>query len=134
MRNREKHPNTDDAVKAWRKHKDETGCHCSFEEWLDNDPDSSDDVVKSSVVVTLAGLLALRDFINNNKGDEPKDVKKKSGNIECPICHGKHGEIGGIIPGLNCPDCGAIIGKFSCFDDNEFKTWLANLGKAARKD
>lgn len=151
MKNREKYPNTDDAIKAFEEHNKHCDCGATFEQWLDlpyvdNDPD------KIPVELRFAALgLALLSRITK---DAKKDVERKSeptgdekkpeetGDIECPICHGKHGRFrfGPLFPDFRCPDCKVVIANKdfveSPFGNNiaEFKPWFANLGKAAKKD
>lgn len=141
MKNREKYPNTDDAVKAYEEHNKHCGCGVTFEEWLDLDP------VEVPLGLGFAALgLALLSRITKDieRKPEPTGDEKKpdeAGNIECPLCHGKHGRsrAGGLFVDFHCPDCDALILKKSDVDKPsrsntfaKFKEWFANLGKAAK--
>ena len=146
MKNREKYPNIDDAMKAWRKHKDESGCPCSFETWLDNDPYSLDG--KTGILTALVGMTFLHDLLSKEKdadakpfeppADKPNDDER--GDIECPLCHGKHGKIneGVFFTEFVCPDCDARIANkvmvrySSSFTMDEFKAWFSKF--SAKKD
>ena len=146
MKNREKYPNTDDALKAFEEHNKYCDCGATFEEWLDHDPD------KIPVGLGFAALsLAL---LSRMAKDAKKDAERKSeptgdekkpekaGDIECPLCHGKHGSfrVGPLFPVFCCPDCKVVIANKDhvnrpfMINFAEFKAWFANLGKAARKD
>lgn len=145
MKNRERYPNTEDALKAWHKHRDEDDCRCSFQLWLESDPDSELPADLAFAAVGLALLEGLK-----MKKREAKEAKKEepakpeeTGDIECPICHGKHGRIkeGFIYPDFYCPDCDALITKkgyvekapFIKSNITEFKAWFGKM-TAAKKD
>ena len=61
-------------------------------------------------------------------------------NVECPICHGKNGDIDAIhdnvFASFKCPDCGALICRSGHGDDkiDEFKAWLDKHLSAPKKD
>ena len=129
MKNRERYPNTDDALKAFEEHNKHCKCGATFEEWLDIDPDE----VPVGLKFAAFGLALLSRIAKDEKKDAERkpetsgDEKKPedAGDIECPFCHGKHGRIDlNFLPSFCCPDCGAIIGKKNCFDGNEFKAWF----------
>lgn len=146
MKNREKYPNTEDALKAFEEHNKVCNCGCSFEEWLDHDPEEVPHELKFAAV----GLALLLRMAKDAKKDaerksEPTDAEKKpdeAGDIECPICHGKHGGIkfGSLSPEFRCPDCKVVIFHRDYLRQPlgqnlaTFKAWFANLGKAAKKD
>lgn len=161
MKNREKYPNTDDAVKAYEEHKKECNCDCTFEDWLDHDEDKTKEFVDKLDGLfaaslfgpigfgLLAGLKRRRAEASAPKSDsekpaEPSAGKSNSGGIECPICHGKNGRIcsGSLYVDFHCPDCDALIirkrdierAPFGSSSPDEFEAWFANLGTSAKKD
>lgn len=144
MKNREKYPNTDEAMKAWRKHKDETGCPCSFEDWLDTETPS---IANAAIAGILVSSL-FREIIGAKDKPADKESEKRSNDgvltgVECPICHGKNGEIdnGFFIPSFTCPDCGAYVGItkriskgiVSPVSLKDFKSFIADLCKKNSK-
>ena len=154
MKNREKHPNTDDALKAFEEHNKHCKCGATFEEWLDFDPDE----ILVGLKFAAFGLALLSRLEKDaekaaerkpeTSGDERKpetsgDEKKsdEAGDIECPFCHGKHGRFidGSLFPDFHCPDCDVLIAKKSSVDKSgiislaKFKTWFANITTSAAK-
>lgn len=153
MKNREKYPNTDDAVKAYEEHKKECNCGCTFEDWLDLDDDKIKefmDELDNLFAASLFGPIGLgwlaglkRRQADSEKPAEPTADKSKSGDIECPLCHGKRGYFRtGIFTDFYCPDCDAQIYKrtdverapFDSSSPDEFKSWLDKFTSAAKKD
>lgn len=126
--NREKYPNTDDALAAWKKHREECKCDCEFDDWL-KAPCAEDikEAIKSmptGISMTIAGLLAgsimsaalkarmgkkEESASDNEKPDNEKPDDAES--IECPICHKKNGYIkeGMFYAYFKCRDCGVSI-------------------------
>lgn len=136
MTNKEKHPNTDDALKAFEEHNKHCDCGCSFEEWLDIDPDE----IPVGFGFAALGLALLSRITKDAKQkSEPTGDEKKpdeAGDIECPICHGKSGKIDcESIPCFTCPDCGAYIGvndisaKTTFLGLDGFKSFITDLCK-----
>lgn len=124
MTNKEKYPNTDDALKAFAEHNKHCKCGCTFEEWLDREAAPSG--IGKSIAGMIFGSLLLGELVDDlrraakdkakaQSSGEPKS-KKPSNNdeltgIECPICHGKNGKIDGmLVPSFTCPDCNSFIG------------------------
>ena len=154
MKNREKYPNTNDAVKAFEEHKKECDCGCTFEDWLDLDEDKSKELVDkldglfatslfdSIGMSMLASLKRRRDKDASPKPDEGNEGEIKG--IECPLCHGKNGRIrhGSLYVDFLCPDCDALISKhtdvvcapFGNSSLDKFKSWLGKFTSAAKKD
>lgn len=147
MTNKEKYPNTDDAIKAFKKHNKCCDCGCTFEEWLKKDAAPSN-LGKSIVGVMLGylpfGGLVVRlifrgasDANGKSKPDKPSDGDEPTG-IECPVCHGKNGEIDDVgFLGVTfvCKDCGIyldrstrVTGK-SLSSVSDAKLFLADLCK-----
>ena len=147
MTNKEKYPNTDDAIKAFNKHNKCCDCGCTFEEWLKKDAAPSN-LGKSIAGVMLGSLLlgglvvgvrcAAEDEANGkSKPDKPSDGDELTG-IECPVCHGKNGEIDDVgFLGVTfvCKDCGIyldrstrVTGK-SLSSVSDAKLFLADLCK-----
>lgn len=136
--NKEKFPNTDDALAAWKKHREECKCDCKFESWLKQPCDKEiENAVKDmprGLGLTLAGLVAgnlVADAIRRRFNDErPKDdADGETDGLKCPLCGGEHGEIGIMTPMFMCPDCGALITKAECFDRKMFREWYLGLTK-----
>ena len=79
--NKEKYPNTDDAISAWKKHREECRCNCKFELWLKQPCDEEiEKAVKDmprGLGLALAGLVAgslVADAIKMRfKDEKPKD-------------------------------------------------------------
>ena len=160
MKNKEKYPNTDDALKAFEEHKKKCNCDCTFEDWLDLDEDKTKEFVDKLdglFAASLLGPIGLG-LLAGLKRRQDKDAKPKSdsakskpgeGNgdeikgVECPLCHGKNGRIDGyFFPGFRCPDCDALISKrtdvvrapFGNSSPDEFKAWFGKLTSAAKKN
>lgn len=154
MKNREKYPKIDDAVKAYEEHKKECNCDCSFTDWLDFDEDKGKEfknelngsfaasLLGSIGFGLLAGLGHRRDKDAKPKSDSEKSKPDESNGgepegVECPICHGKNAKIDGFLaPSLACPDCGCFIGVANSLLEKEpklrsdakaFKSFIADL-------
>lgn len=142
MKNREKYPNTDDALKAFEKHNKVCDCGCSFEEWLDKENPSLPNMA-------IAGIL-LGSLFGQTIGtkDKPADKENKGPSnddeltdVECPFCHLKNGIIrSGMFPDFYCPYCDLIIVKRSIVDRpsfttniSTFKSWFDKLTVPAPK-
>lgn len=125
--NKEKYPNTDDAISAWKKHREECRCDCKFESWLkqpcDEEIEKAAKDMPKGLGLAFAGLVAcslVADAIKGRfKDEKPKDgADGETDGLKCPLCGGEHGEIGGIFrPRFMCPDCHAVISKSN--DDSE---------------
>lgn len=149
MKNREKYPNIDDALKAFKEHKKEHNCDCTFETWLDVDEDKINALLGASTFGPV-GLAAAFLAFGRAKSKAEKTTSagieetiKHITNVECPICHGKNGEIdnGLFIPSFICPDCGAYVGinkahaKTPFLGLDSFKSFIADLcTKNSKKD
>ncbi len=151
MTNKEKYPNTDDAIKAFKKHNECCDCGCTFEEWLKKDAVPSN-LGKSIAGVMLGSLLlgglvdgvrrAAEDEANGkSKPDKPSDGDELTG-IECPVCHGKNGEIddsGFMGVSFVCKDCGIFMDRSTRVTGKDLKSvsdaklFLADLCKKNRK-
>ncbi len=138
MTNKEKYPNTDDALAAFRKHKEDCKCDCTFDAWLkmpcDDDIEKAIKEMPKGFGMALAGLLAgtlVADALEKGLADTPKTVADENADIECPLCHGKRGRIDGMIVNtFHCPDCGAIIGcDKRRMGRSELAGWLSQFGK-----
>ena len=137
MTNREKYPKTEDALAAFKKHKEECKCDCTFDSWLkmpcDDDIEKAIKGMPKGFGMALARILAgtlVADALENGLADTPKTVADENADIECPLCHKKNGEIGGILtPVFKCPDCGAIIGCRIIGDEDAFVKWFSQFGK-----
>jgi hypothetical protein len=126
MTNKEKYPNVDEAMKAFKEHKEEHGCNCSFEKWLITD---EEEVKKNFSEVMLASLL----FATLFKDKENAPIN----GVECPICHSKDGRIkNGIEPGFICDSCGIFLSKDGInprLSTSDFKEFLSELCKKNKK-
>ena len=133
MTNREKYPKTEDALAAFRKHKEEHNCDCTFDLWLKMPCDEELSNSKAAIMMGLAGLSLLDSLskgIYVGKDEEAKSTVDNSGGIGCPLCHKKNGEIGGILtPVFKCPDCGAIIGCRRIEGEDAFVKWFSQFSK-----
>jgi ribosomal protein L37AE/L43A len=136
--NKEKYPNTDDALAAWKKHREECKCDCEFELWLklpcDEEIKKAAKDMPRGLGLALAGLVAgslVADAIKGRfKDEKPKDgADDKRDGLKCPLCGGEHGRFGIVAPIFVCPDCGASISKGGCFDREEFREWYSGLTK-----
>lgn len=138
MTNKEKYPKTEDALAAFRKHKEECKCDCAFDKWLKMPCD--EEIMKAAngmprgFGMALAGILArtlVADALEKGLADTPKTVADKNADIECPLCHGKRSKIGGVIINtFHCPDCGAMIScDQSIMDRAELAEWLSQFNK-----
>jgi endogenous inhibitor of DNA gyrase (YacG/DUF329 family) len=149
MKNREKYPNTDEALKAFEKHKKECNCDCTFETWLDVDEDKIDALLGASTFGPVGLAAAFLAFSRAKSKAEKttsagvEELSKHITNVECPICHGKNGKIdsGLFIPSFSCPDCGAYVGinktsaKTPFLGLDSFKSFIADLcTKNSKKD
>ena len=127
--NRERYPNTDDALAAFKKHKEDCKCDCTFDKWLKMP--CEDDFKKAlgdmPIGMTLMGMLAASIFANRKRDDESGEAVD---GIECPLCHKKNGKIAGIfVPGFKCPDCGAVISNKEISDEGAFRKWFSQFSK-----
>lgn len=138
MKNKEKYPNTDDALAAFRKHKEECKCDCTFDNWLgqpcDEEIEKAIKAMPKGLGMALAGMLAgglVADALEKRFADAPKTVADENADIECPLCHGKRGKIGGVfINTFHCPDCGAVIGcAKGIASRTELAGWLSQFNK-----
>ena len=137
MTNEERYPKTEDALAAFRKHKEECKCDCTFDKWLkmpcDDDMKKAIKETPKGLGVALAGILAgtlVADALEKGLADTPKTVAENA-DIECPLCHGKRGRIdGAIINSFHCPDCGAAIScTKSIMSRTELTKWLSQFNK-----
>lgn len=136
--NKEMYPNTEDALAAFRKHKEECRCDCTFDKWLgqpcDEEYEKAIKDMPKGFGVALAGMLAgtlVADALEKGLADTPKAVADENAGIECPLCHGKRGKIGGVIINtFHCPDCGAMIGCYKrMMGRAELAGWLSQFNK-----
>lgn len=136
--NKEKYPNTDDALAAWKKHREECKCDCEFDSWLelpcDEEIEKAAKDMPRGLGLALAGLVAcslVRDAIKGSfKDEKPKDgADGETDGGKCPLCGGGNGKIGTLATIFWCPDCGATISKSNCFDVEEFREWYSGLTK-----
>ena len=146
MKNREKYPNTDDALKAFEKHNKVCDCGCSFEEWLDKEDPSLPNMAIAGVLLDLLfGIVGAQDKPANKENKEPSNDDKLA-DVECPICHGKNGKVkaGVFTPFFICPDCGSFVGVNEDYSKKHrdlkssvetFKSFIADLcTKNLKKD
>ena len=136
--NKEKYPDTDDALAAWKKHREECKCDCEFESWLkqpcDEEIEKAAKDMPRGLGLALAGLVAgslVADSIKRRfKDEKPKDgADCETDGLKCPICGGEHGRFGIMTPIFVCPDCGAVISKRDCFDIEKLREWHSGLTK-----
>lgn len=130
MKNKDKYPNTDEAMAAYKKHRDEHKCDCTLEDWLNLDEEEMrrfNKKLKSAMMFSLfaGSLSSLRAILKDAEEKHGKDCKdkaepKKSSDndeltgIECPVCHGKNGEIDDVgFMGVTfvCKDCGIYLDR-----------------------
>lgn len=128
--NREKYPNTDDALAAFKKHKEECKCDYTFDKWLKMP--CEDDFKKAlgdmPIGMLITGMLAASIFANRKRDDESGEAVD---GIECPLCHKKNGRIRGILAQhFVCPDCNAIIANREIDNDKDpFVKWFSQFSK-----
>ena len=141
MKNREKYPNTEDALKAFEEHNKHGNCGATFEEWLDHDPEEVPVGLKFAAVglALLSRMAKDTEKTAERKPESTGDEKKpdEAGDIECPICHGKNAKIDKFLsPHFTCPDCGSYIGAtaslvekepYLIYDAKAFKSFIADL-------
>ena len=134
--NKEKYPNTNDALAAFRKHKEECKCDCTFDGWLGQpcDEEIEKAIKDKGFGMALAGMLAGRlvaGALEKGLSDTPKTVADENDGIECPLCHKKNGRIQGILAQhFACPDCNAIITNREIESDNDaFAKWLSQFNR-----
>ncbi len=128
MTNKEKYPNVDDAMKAFKEHKEKHGCDCAFEEWLDTDEDAIKREAKKFFSKSLFSSLLF--------GTIFKDETATNG-VECPICHSKEGHIKDeIFPFFTCDSCGIYLSAKILnlgLSTSDFKEFLSDLCKKNKK-
>lgn len=137
MTNEEKYPKTEDALAAFRKHKEECKCDCTFDSWLkmpcDDDMKKAIKEMPKGFGMALARMLAgtlVADALEKGLADTPKTVADENANIECPLCHKKNGKIDGVFaPVFECPDCGVIMGYNGVDDNDALAKWLSQFNK-----
>jgi len=128
MTNEEKYPKTNDALAAFRKHKEECKCDCTFDKWMKMPCD--DDIKKAvgnmPIGMSIMGMLAASIFANRKK--EKSEVVD---GVECPLCHKKSGRIKSIFAQrFVCPDCNAIVSNREIESDHDaFVKWFSQFGK-----
>lgn len=128
MTNEEKYPKTEDALAAFKKHKEERKCDCTFDKWLKM---PCDDEIKKAigdmpVGMSIIGMLAASIFANR------KDEKSEAvDGVECPLCHKKNGRIQGIFAQhFVCPDCKAIVTNREIESDHDaFVKWFSQFNR-----
>ena len=84
--------------------------------------------------MALAGILGCTivtaDAIEKGFAGTPKTIAYENADIECPLCHGKRGKIGGMLTNMfRCPDCGALIRCDKCMSPAELAAWLSRFSK-----
>ena len=116
MKNREKFPKTDDAIKAYEIHKKECKCNCTFDEWLDTDEDAAKEEIASILAGLATGAIFAPLFIKDKLRDRKEEIDEQAdvevGNLgKCPVCGGDkvkcHRD---LIWRIECPDCGLFFG------------------------
>jgi hypothetical protein len=148
MTNKEKYPNIDDAMKAFKDHKEKHGCNCTFEKWIDTDEEEMKRGVKKlfSNILTLSIMETLMSDKGKPKHSEESTAETESvenkyweriTDVECPICHGKNTYIRGMIePMMVCKDCNVAIGKAGVnfgLTVSEFDSFIKELCKKNKK-
>lgn len=149
MTNKEKYPSIDDAMKAFKDYKEEHGCDCTFEKWLDTDEEE----MKRGVKKMFANILTLSiiETLMSDKG-KPKHSEESTSetdplenkgwerrdNVECPICHGHNTYIirGMFEPIFVCKDCDVTIRKSGLnlgLDVSALESHINNLCKKNKK-
>ena len=141
MTNEEKYPKTEDALAAWKKHREECKCGSTFHSWL---KDPCDEEIEKAVKdmprglgLALAGVLigdlvtrTIKRRFKDEKKEKPEADDGKIDGIECQLCHKKNGKIGGVlVPIFLCPDCGAVISNKEIKDDDAFVKWFSQFSK-----
>ena len=141
MTNREKYPNTDDALAAVKKHTEECKCDCTFDSWLkmlcDDDIKKAVEDMPKGLGMALAGLLVgslvadtIKGHFKNEEKEKPEADGEKIDGIECPLCHKKNGKIAGVLaPIFKCPDCNAVISSAGIKDRDAFAKWFSQFDK-----
>ena len=138
MTNKEKYSNVDDAMKAFKEHKEKHGCDCAFEEWLDTDEDAIKREAKKFFSKSLFSSLLFgaifKDLTDETLPKINKDETSTNG-VECPICHSKEGHIG-IFPSFTCDSCGIYLSTKipnPGLSTSDFKEFLSDLCKKNKK-
>lgn len=123
MTNKEKYPNTDDALKAFQDHKEKCKCDCTFEKWLDTDEEKDKKEIKEMLKAALpmgiaAGFLGsiLSDLKSKDKDIKPKDEEAKADS-----------------PDNNCYATIHIDTTEIEIDESKFKELIAELRKKNKK-
>lgn len=140
MTNKEKYPNVDDAMKAFKEHKEKCGYDCTFEKWLDTDEDAiKREAKKFFSKLSFSSLLfgaIFKDLTNETLPKINKDETSING-VECPICHSKEGHIeDGLKPIFICDSCGIFLSKRGInlgLSTSDFKEFLSDLCKKNKK-
>ena len=140
MTNKEKYPNVDDAMKAFKEHKEKCGYDCTFEKWLDTDEDAIKREAKKFFSKSLFSSLLFgaifKDLTNETLPKINKDETSING-VECPICHSKEGHIkDGLEPVFICDSCGIFLSKRGInlgLSTSDFKEFLSDLCKKNKK-
>lgn len=141
MTNEEKYPKTEDALAAFRKHKEECKCDCTFNSWLkmpcDDDIEKATNDIPKGFGMLLAGILAgtlVASVFKKGLADTPKTVADENAGIECPLCHKKNGKFGGIFTSVfKCPDCDAIISNMEIEDKDAFRKWFSQFSNEGKR-
>ena len=117
MKNREKYPKTEDAVKAYEEHKKEHKCDCTFDDWLDTDEDAMKRLVSSFPGLIAGAILAPLFAQDMLKDDAKRSTSSDSSDGEtgdlgkCPVCKGDKVNLKrDMIWRIECPDCGLFFG------------------------
>lgn len=137
MTNKEKYPNTDDALAAFKKHKEDCKCDCTFDKFLyqpcDEEIEKAIKDMPKGFGMSLAGILVgtlVADALENGLADTQKTVADENADIECPLCHKKNGKITSVFtPMFKCPDCGAAISSTKIEDKEAFAGWISQFNK-----
>ena len=140
MTKKEKYTNVDDAMKAFKEHKEKYDCDCTFEKWLDTDEHELKREAKEALSKSLFSSLlfgaVFKDLTNKTLSKTNKDEVSTNG-VECPICHSKDSHIKyGLEPGLICDSCGIVLMKSGInpgLPTSYFKEFLSDLCKKNKK-
>ena len=136
MKNKEKYPKTEDAVKAYEEHKKRCKCDCTFDEWLDVDMDAAKEEIASKLAGLVTGAIFAPLLLGGmlKGGDKAGDKLKENPDVgdlgKCPVCGGAVKLETTIVDTIDCPDCGMHFGMNKGDSDKDHRErLLANWRK-----
>ena len=138
MKNREKYPKTEDAIKAFNERLEKSpllkALGMTFDEWLNleakEDRPKDDDKTRRPPIEAVLGM-AIACALHETIGDKLKEGADIGDDLgKCPVCGGAVKLETTIVDTIDCPDCGMHFGMNKGNSDKDHRErLLANWRK-----